>query len=304
MYRSTLFLSSVALAISGCGSTTTITPSATIAPSTAASGYATEASTFSDPDDTITRIAQMQSMDWDTGTTSQKTVTFDVSATGNTVNDHPEFLITYKGIAITVAWDLVEERYEGTNGDIFVAFSTWYMTPNGQLTMSWANISDDTVAQEGIWGLTLVGFNSDPDVVSGRTGTAEFTGWGGINLNAEDNSFFTVLDGVATLAVNFDGDTITGSIDLTECVGCTQGAITITPTTMTLNEMSIADNTFTGTASIDPADLGLSSIGTISVDGMFYEAGATAVGGYVSGVGAQDGTGETTFLNGAFIANE
>ena len=48
----------------------------------------------------------------------------------------------------------------------------------------------------------------------------------------------------------------------------------------------------------------MTSFGDVGLDGMFYEAGATGVGGTFSGVGIADGSGTKTFLNGVFGADE
>ncbi|MDH5798695.1 MAG: hypothetical protein OEZ19_09020, partial [Paracoccaceae bacterium] len=102
-----------------------------------------------------------------------------------------------------------------------------------------------------------------------------------------------------SLAADFDLNTISGTIELSDC-GC--GDYVISDTTMYLNEMEIAGNTFDGQATVTPADLGLASVGNISVDGMFYEFGATAAGGTVSGTGVAAEGFTTTLINGAFIA--
>jgi len=301
-------LAMMMISVAGCKKATDIllAPAPGTAPATAASGYATPTSDLTDPTETVTRSAQLKNTDWTGTTVSQVDVTYSVSATGNTVLGRPEYSVTYNGTPIVIQWD--GTQYFGTNGNLDLLMAPWHSTANGQASMDWFFLQDTTGGGGGgsTWGFAVGGFNSDPAAVAGLSGSATFTGLGGVSLQAQDDSFFTVADGPATLVANFNTNMISGTIDLTD-LGSGRGGVTIAPNSMMiLNPTAITANTFNGTASINPADFGLSSVGTISTSGMFYEAGATAVGGDVSGVGtATPGNGGgTAFLNGAFLANQ
>jgi len=305
MIRTTTTLLSTVLALAACnGTTINIDPNT--APPTAASGYAAPTSDLTDPAETVTRKPELQHWDIGSGTVDQKIAPIRISATGSMVNGHPEFVLTYRNTPVVLQWDNLDGRYEGINGNMEIWVYPWYITLNGQASLGWVNITDWGNTYGDSWGLEVGGFNTDPAVVAGRSGSGQATylGQGGVSLNAQDNSFWASADGPATLIADFDAGTISGWIDLFH--NNNSGAVTIANTTLTINPMLITSNTFDGTASINPADFGLSGIGTISVDGMFYEAGATAVGGGISGVGtATPGNGGVTaFLNGAFLAEE
>lgn len=172
-------------------------------------------------------------------------------------------------------------------------------------TLAWTNILDHSGALGDSFGWVVGGFNSDPADVIGLSGTATYTGVGGVSVYAQDSSFWTRAHGGAVLNLDFDTMNIDGHIDLIDC-GCGTEGFAIADTTMTLNSTDIIGNVFSGTASINAADFGLSGIGTISADGMFYESGATAVGGDISGVATAtpENGGVTVFLNGAFLADD
>ena len=267
-----------------------------VKPPTASNGYATETSSFDDPGVTRTTKVELQNLDWDgTGNVTQKQVSLDISATENV----DEYIVTYEGIDVTINWNEVDGWFEGQTGDMYIRISPWWITDNQQAGLSWINIWDYSGVEGDSWGFAVSGYNSDPADVAARTGEVLFSGWGGISLAAVDDSFWAFADGPASLAADFDLNTISGTIELSDC-GC--GDYVISDTTMYLNEMEIAGNTFDGQATVTPADLGLASVGNISVDGMFYEFGATAAGGTVSGTGVAAEGFTTTLINGAFIA--
>lgn len=294
MYRPTVY-TCAALLVAACNhNVTQIDPD--VEPPTASSGYATETSSFNDLGVTRTTNAEVQNLDWDgTGNVTQKQVSLDISATAN----EDEYVVTYEGIDVTINWDDVNGWFDGQTGDMYIRISPWWVTDNQQAGLSWINIWDDSGGDGDSWGFAVSGYNSDPADVAARTGEVLFSGWGGISLAAVDDSFWASANGAASLAADFDLNTISGTIELSDC-GC--GDYVISDTTMYLSEMEIAGNTFDGFATVTPADLGLTSVGNISVDGMFYEFGATAAGGELSGTGTSTDGGVTTLINGAFIA--
>lgn len=292
-------LAAISLLTAGCGGGGTPVDRAIALP-TAASGYATAESDLRNPDETVIRTARLQSYNASTGAFEQKTFVISFSPTG-VVDD--EFLLTFDGIPFTLQWNPDNGRYEGTNAGAEVHSYPWMITENAQATLGWIT----AFADPGGHGVEVGGFNTAPDVVNARrdlSDTAQFTGFGGLSVIAADDSFWAALMGEAVLTVNFGNREITGTIDLSQDNG--YGGYAVPDTVLTLNDVKITQNTFEGTAGIDGPAFGLSNVGTISVDGMFYEAEATAVGGNISGTGtatAENGGG-LVLLNGAFLADE
>ena len=215
-----------------------------------------------------------------------------------------EFIVTFDGVPVTVNWDPVDSRFEGVSGDIEVWVSPMFLSDNNQLGFVWMNLFDDRGSSAfRQWGPTLVGFNTDPNAVSGRSDIATFSGTGNISINAVDNTFWTSANGPANLSVDFGGGTLSGTIDLTDC-GCGFGGAGIDPTTITLANGSISGNTFSMDATLDLADLNLASFSNVVVDGEFFETNATAVGGYFEGTGTSNIGGIATTMIGAFAADQ
>ena len=73
-----------------------------VARPTAASGYAQATSSLGDPTETITRKGEAQHILQGGGEVDQKNVKLKVSATGNVVNGHNEFLVTYNGTPVVM----------------------------------------------------------------------------------------------------------------------------------------------------------------------------------------------------------
>lgn len=286
------------LLVAGCGGGTVV--DSNVAPPTAASGYATVESDITDPNEIQTRSAQLQHYIASSDNYEQRSYTVTISATGNEFNEFPEFLFTLDGIPVTMRWNTDDERFEGTNAGTEIHSYPWMITENAQASLGWITVFGDL----GGMGLEVGGFNTDPNIVNARADIANYIGLGGISIVAEDGSFWAALDGEAVLIADFGKGTISGTVELTQNNG--DGGLTIPATTLSLNETKITQNTFDGAATIDKAAFGLSDVGTIDVDGMFYEADATAVGGTLSGIGTAtiENGGGTVFLNGAFLADE
>ncbi len=291
------------LVLTGCGGGGGPAIDRDVARPTAASGYAQATSSLFDPTETITRKGEAQHIVQDGGEVDQKGVKLQVSATGNIVNGQSEFLVIYDGTPVILQW-LADESgwFVGKNGDLEIRAAPWLVTADNQASLAWWNIND--FGTEYFWGLQVGGFNTDPDIVDARDGIVTFNGTGGVSINAVDDRFWASASGPATLTADFNTRRVSGSIGLSP--NNNSGAVTIAETTLTLNSMPIRRNTFSGTASIIPGDYSLVDIGTISVDGMFFGADATAVGGELSGVGTatpEHGS-VTTLFNGAFLAEE
>lgn len=267
---------------------------------TAASGYATLESDLADPNEIQTRSVQLQHYIESSDTYEQRSYTVTISATGNEVNGFEEFLFTLDGIPVTLQWNTDNDRYEGTNAGNEIHIYPWMITENAQASLGWITGFGDLAGM----GLEVGGFNTDPSIVNARADIANYIGLGGVSVVSEDNSFWAVVNGEAALMADFGKGTISGTIELTQTNG--YGGLAIPDSTLSLNETQITQNTFDGTATIDEAAFGLTDVGNIDVDGMFYEADATAVGGTLSGVGTAtvENGGGTVFLNGAFLADE
>ena len=158
-------------------------------------------------------------------------------------------------------------------------------------------------------GLRMVGpncmgmLNTDPAVIGARTGTATYTGSGGINATTIDNSSYVSASGNATLNADFVNGTISGTMNVSDS-GHSVGGFTVPSTTVTINQGTINGNGFSGTMSLTPADFNLQSVGTITYSGNFYEHNGTSVAANSSGTGVANGSGLQTIVNGGFIASE
>ncbi|SMX25846.1 transferrin-binding protein-like solute binding protein [Boseongicola aestuarii] len=296
----------LAITLAGCGGGGGgQVPIPGLAEPTASSGYAEATSSLFEPSVTITRSGEAQHIMQGGALVDQKSIELMVSATGNIVNGQREFLVTYGGTPVILQW-LADNSgwFVGSNGDLEIRAAPWIVTGDEQASLAWWNINDH--GTEYFWGLQVGGFNTDPDIVADRSDVfpVTFNGEGGVSVNAQDDSFWASAGGPATLIVDFNTGTISGSIELGH--ENNSGPLMISDTTLTIASMPITYNTFSGTASIVPADFGLSGIGTISVDGMFFGSTANAVGGEISGVGeaAPEYGSVTTYLNGAFLAEE
>ena len=115
--------------------------------------------------------------------------------------------------------------------------------------------------------------------------------------------------GDATLAINFDADTVSGVIAGIVDVGGSSSASfePLSGASITLQSASISGNEFSGKLEIDdPAKLLLdASQGEIDYSGTFYERFGTSVGGYFSDGTAISGVdGKSALISGSFAAED
>ncbi len=215
-----------------------------------------------------------------------------------------ELIVTFDGVPVNLAWDAIDNRYEGLNGDVEIRVAYRGVSDNNQSGLVWFNIRDTRGGGDfRHWGPAVLGFNTDPDVVAGRNDMASFSGAGIISINAVDDSFWTTADGPASLNVDFAAGILNGTIELSDC-SCGFGGADIAETTITLSGGTISGNTFTMDADINLADLNLATMSTLTVDGDIYETNATRLGGTFGGSGTSTIGGEETTLIGAFGADE
>lgn len=272
-----------------------------VAPATGESGYASAGIDLDTVGESLAAKARLQGGDF-SGAPNVGVSTLNLAFEDTGVAD--EFIVTFDGVPVNLAWNAITNRFEGLDGDVEIRVSPWGLSDNNQSALVWINILDSRGGGDfQHWGPMAVGFNTGPDVVAGRADMASFSGTGIISINAVDNSFWTSADGPASLDVDFAAGTLSGTIDLTDC-GCGFGGAAIDPTTITLSGGTISGNTFTMDADIDLADLNLATMSTLTVNGDIYETNATALGGAFDGFGTSTIGGEETTLIGAFGADE
>lgn len=289
-----------ALALAGCGGSSTGVMNLVEAP-TSSAGYAGSSVSLLNPSQTVTSNVTL--LNRTIAPANVEVLEFQTTISATSTAD--TFTVTAMGHTYTVAWDSSIGAYAGTTGSTSIQLYP-YNSNTAQLGMYWVRWDPDTsVDNGGAFGPTVVGVNTSPAMVEARSGSAKYSGGGIIAVKSDNEQFYASADGTATLTANFDSNTIGGQINVSNINTAQAGSVAIPDTTVVINQTSFSGNAFETTVSIAPADFGLQSAGTIDASGMFYETGATGVGGTFLGEGiAADGTTSVHIIGGFAVHNK
>lgn len=163
----------------------------------------------------------------------------------------------------------------------------------------------------------VVGFDTDPAEIAGRTGSMTYNGGVSTVLIQQDetavNGFGTgFAQGELTLVVNFDGDTrVSGGFNLSSDLAEEEftdgpGLILLPDAAFELEDVVIAGNGFTGdiTLADDGSDLGVGvTLRDATYQGQFYGVDGVTVGGIIAGTIDVEGE-EPIVTTGVFAGEE
>ena len=182
------------------------------------------------------------------------------------------------GDTVTMTWNAVDQRFEGTIGGDSVFFQALYNGSEGADLVVIMGYSGrfNTATGDGSYGYVTFGLPTDPTAIA-TSGTANYLGFGELMIRDETSPAFADL--TVSIDVNFADGTLDGGINILSSTLTHVATIDI-PTT------SITGNEFSTTGSVLDADAtdGLTFGGSMTTDGTFF--GAT--GGILAG--ATEGT--------------
>jgi hypothetical protein len=234
--------------------------------------------------------------------TNRKDFTFDVEIYGKTV---------------TLTWDATESHYAGrVNGkDI-------YLKPRetGSDGGSWV-ASYDRLEIKGrnssysVWSVPLIYGDETADAtVAAATGTATYTGNGRLSLQKPTNREWRKLD--ASLSVNFNNQTVAGSMKISEAVDHTKmtaGTLTIPTTAISGNGFAANNAQLTINQSVNSANNSTTqyALSNADVSGTFFGVNGGVLGGDITADGTINtivSSGNTTsvdvVVNGGYITED
>ena len=234
--------------------------------------------------------------------TNRKDFTFDVEIYGKTV---------------TLTWDATESHYAGrVNGkDIFLK-----PKETGSDGGSWV-ASYDRLEIKGrnpsyiVWSVPLIyGYETADATVAAATGTATYTGNGRLSLQKPTNREWRKLD--ASLSVNFNNQTVAGSMKISEAVDHTKmtaGTLTIPTTAISGNGFAANNAQITINQSVNQTNNSTTqyALSNADVSGTFYGVNGGVLGGDITADGTIntiDSNGNTTsvdvVVNGGYITED
>ena len=274
-------------------------PGATADP-TASSGYATATSALTTADDSRALLVDMISAPNGANLASISGAEVSVRTLSTSTNGRPDIELSWEGNTI-VFQHQPSGRWSSDGGTIEGYLEADWTSNSDQLRLFQLEFADSTGGGVDSFGLAVDGINASPDDVNARTGTATFDGRGALAFVAEDVSWFEVLDGPVQFTADFAGSTIDGELDLRTSGLNPDSAFS---TTVTFDDLAIENNTFSGSAGFVASDFGMSSIDNATVNGAFYETGATGIGGTVSASATLLSNDKPVIITGAFAASE
>lgn len=280
---------------------------------TPGAGYANNTLTISVDGETIDTRAVLLAENVGANTYSNQALDLTVTTT----SDPNSYLVTFNGQQYTLAATGAilgpqgqEREFEYDDGTLAFTFVLNFDSDREQLVAGAFSISD-TANNTNYVGTGVFGFPTDPAIFNSITSvnnssTATYEGQGNINVKENDGTLnFYGGFGDAVLTVDLANKNLSGTIsNITKPANADPLNQLSTSTSATIQQTAISDAEFTGFITLDnPADFGLSSAGTVTYTGKFYETAGTGIGAYIRGDDA-DANGTPAVVSGAIVAEQ
>jgi hypothetical protein len=220
-------------------------------------------------------------------TSSQKVVNVEFKQWNSTRGGHDQVDVQINGDVITLTWDATEQLHVGTyNGRTYVYASDSITDndPNAPETVAeeFSIVSIDLTNPNSIpTELTagVVGFETPDSVVAAATGTANYTGVGGmafISANAVE-----VADTQANFAVNFTNSTISGTVDIDDPL---TNPLTYNFATVNVPQTALTGNGFSAqpTVTVNNPGGNTYTFNNETINGTFYGDNSEVLAGVLS----------------------